>query len=161
MRRIHFVGIIIVSGLMWIVAGVAQAADCGCSSMSNRHYQSLCGEPCFSPPGCSTAQGCCDCPPSACDNAWDGYCEEKAKWQAFFAKVGAPKPKCYYGNRGCGYCATPMRPVEEAPAEATPTPATTPRPAMATPRAVKPELPAPYPAPEKTSRAKVLYPWMR
>jgi hypothetical protein len=32
--------------------------------------------------------GCCRYPPSACDNAWAGYCEEKARRQAFWYQLG-------------------------------------------------------------------------
>lgn len=36
--------------------------------------------------------GCCVCQPSCCDNAWAGYCQQKARWQAFWARVGTPRP---------------------------------------------------------------------
>jgi len=35
-----------------------------------------------------TTPSCCECPLSACDNAWDGYCQEKARWRAFWRRVG-------------------------------------------------------------------------
>ena len=37
-------------------------------------------------------QACCDSTCHPCDNAWAGYCEQKARKQAFYARVGAPKP---------------------------------------------------------------------
>jgi hypothetical protein len=49
---------------------------------------------CAGPIGYSLTPGCCECPPSACDNAWAGYCQEKARWQAFWSRVGTPRPKC-------------------------------------------------------------------
>ena len=32
--------------------------------------------------------GCRQCQPTACDNAWATYCQEKAKWRAFWYRVG-------------------------------------------------------------------------
>jgi hypothetical protein len=140
-------------GLILIGIALAAQADCGCGGMSNRSYNSLSGPPCFSPPGCTSAQGCCECPPSACDNAWEGYCQHKAKWQAFFTKVGTPPPSYYYGHRG-NY-GTPTPAMREIPADSVPSP----KPAAA-PETGKPPLP-PAPTPEKTTRIKVLYPWAR
>jgi hypothetical protein len=155
MRKQQLVGAI-AGGLILVCMAAAVQADCGCGGMSNRSYNSLSGPPCFSPPGCSLAPGCCECPPSACDNAWAGYCQHKAKWQAYFTKVGTPRPSYYYGNYGnCGRCGSPTPAVREVPAEDSPAP----KPAVA-PEPAKPAMP-PAPAPEKTSRAKVLYPWMR
>jgi hypothetical protein len=153
MRRMHFIGAI-AGGLVLACMAVAAQADCGCGGMSKRSFYSLSGPPCFSPPGCGVSSpGCCECPPSACDNAWEGYCQHKAKWQAFFTKVGTPRPSYYYGRYGCGGTPTPA--VKDMPVDETPSP----KPAPAA-DSVKP-LPPPIPAPEKTSRAKVLYPWMR
>ena len=70
----------------------AGCASCGGNDMGG--YRSYRGPAGFSPPGYCLAPGCCECPPSACDNAWDGYCQEKAKWQAFFARVGTPRAHC-------------------------------------------------------------------
>ena len=49
-----------------------------------RSYRAYRGPACYSPNGYNLTPGCCISPPSACDNAWDGYCQEKAKWQAYF-----------------------------------------------------------------------------
>lgn len=71
----------------------AWAGGCAsCNGNDNGSYKSYRGPACSSPPGYALAPGCCTCQPSACDNAWDGYCEEKAKWQAYFREVGKPKP---------------------------------------------------------------------
>ena len=144
---------VIAGGLILVCMAIAAKADCGCGGMSNRSYNSLSGPPCFSPPGCAVAPGCCECPPSACDNAWEGYCQHKAKWQAYFTKVGTPRPSYYYSKRG--YCGSPTPAATEIPSGnvPSPTPATH-------PESVKP-LPPPVPAPEKTAHANVLYPWVR
>lgn len=81
--------------------------------------------------------GCCECPPSPCDNAWAGYCDEKAKCRAFWHRFGTGwmchDKKCC-GSFGCkigwkggcvGCTPTPAcSPCAEAmttaPAEATP-----------------------------------------
>ncbi|MDZ7615730.1 MAG: hypothetical protein U1E05_01925 [Patescibacteria group bacterium] len=47
----------------------------------------------FSAPACrgpmyGAEPGCCEFAPSACDNAWDGFCQEKLKWKQFWSKVG-------------------------------------------------------------------------
>jgi hypothetical protein len=157
MRKSYLLGLV-ASGLMLVcAAGTAWAGDCHCGGMSNRSYQSLSGPPCFSP--LNLAPGCCECPPSACDNAWAGYCQHKAKWQAYFAQVGTPRAGCYSSCRSgrcASSCGTPtpaVREVPASPAETTPTPAVSAGPE-------EPPLP-PLPAAEKTSRIKVLYPWMR
>jgi hypothetical protein len=152
MRKMHFFGVL-AGGVMAVCLTVAAQADCGCGGMSRGSYNSLSGPPCFSPPGGYLAPGCCECPPSACDNAWAGYCEHKAKWQAFFARVGAPQTNCRYPNRYCYGSPTPA--MRDVPAENVPSS----KPAVA-PAPSKPDLP-PAPTPEKTSRANVLFPWLR
>ncbi|MGA2798916.1 MAG: hypothetical protein ABSE63_15160 [Thermoguttaceae bacterium] len=84
-----------VSFLLLVNSAITYAgcASCGGSDMGS--YRSYRGSACYSPPGYCLAPGCCECPPSACDNAWDGYCEEKAKWQAFFTRVGTPRVYCH------------------------------------------------------------------
>jgi hypothetical protein len=143
----------------WIaicMASAVQAAGCGCGGMSNQSYKSLCGPACYSPPGCTLSPGCCECPPTACDNAWEGYCQHKAKWQAYFKTVGTPRPSYYSGNRGC--YGMPTRAAREVSADCVLTPDAA-APAVV-PEPAKQTLP-PAPAPEKTTRSKVLYPWMR
>jgi hypothetical protein len=90
-----------------ICLAVSSAYSAGCSTCNGNDmasYRSLRGPACYSPPGYCLTPGCCECPPSACDNAWDGYCQEKARWQAFFTCVGTPKAH----HHGC----PTMMPVE-------------------------------------------------
>jgi hypothetical protein len=126
----------------------------------------------------------------ACDNAWDGYCQEKARWHAFFYRVGTPKPTnpaamcgpCQPGTypvqpeNQCGQrSSTDLTPIPagphgmEAPAVPAPDPdATAPDPAYpptlpATPDgAVEPEpaVPGVDPAPKSTIR-RLPPPWVR
>jgi len=83
--------------LLLVQSTIANAGCISCNGNDGVSYRSYRGPACFAPPGYCLAPGCCECPPSACDNAWDGYCEEKAKWQAFFTQVGTPRTHC----RGC------------------------------------------------------------
>lgn len=76
-------------------SSLAQAACPTCNGQDNIGYRTYCGPACFTPPGYCMAPGCCECPPSACDNAWEGYCGTKARWQAFFYRVGTPCPSRY------------------------------------------------------------------
>ncbi len=49
---------------------------------------------CYASPGFNLTPGCCQCQPNCCDNAWDGYCQEKARWQAFWYWVGTGCSRC-------------------------------------------------------------------
>jgi len=57
-----------------------------------------------------TEPGFCEHPPSPCDNAWDGYCQEKLKWKQFWHKVGTgywvpPRTRGpVYGAMPSGFC---------------------------------------------------------
>lgn len=47
----------------------------------------------FGAPACrgpifGTEPGCCEHPPTPCDNAWAGFCQEKLKWRQFWHHVG-------------------------------------------------------------------------
>ena len=60
------------------------SSNCGSSNCgSSRHGSWLYG---------NTSADCCECPPSPCDNAWASFCEENARWQAFWHQYGTPKP---------------------------------------------------------------------
>ena len=66
----------------------------GCDQRSGQTYR-------YGAPACCVASGfnmkpgCCQCQPHCCDNVWDGYCQEKARWQAFWARVGAGATRCH------------------------------------------------------------------
>jgi hypothetical protein len=90
------------------------------------------------PGGFGLVPGCCACQPSCCDNAWAGYCLQKARWQAFWARVGIPRPGCRWVSCceaviGCAECdhgssspapqPLPTTPKEPAGAPLQPTPA--------------------------------------
>jgi hypothetical protein len=103
-------------------------------------------EACATPPGYTLAPGCCEESRHCCDNAWAGYCEHRAKVEAFWARVGTAKPYC----RPAGCRPTSMAPCAEHPAKAVqPTPAVPPD-TVAPPPA--PATEAPLPPPPKVSR---------
>ncbi|MBN1393998.1 MAG: hypothetical protein JW959_03120 [Pirellulales bacterium] len=97
-----------------VLAGVfALAADldagCGCGSCDGTtSYWALGRGACCSPPGYCMTPGCCELYRPCCDNAWAGYCENKAKVQAFWAKVGEPRPpRCRWLFYRCAPWLTP------------------------------------------------------
>jgi hypothetical protein len=141
MQRLGWASIVCLLLLVNSAIAKAGCATCGGNDMGS--YRAYRGPACFSPPGYCLAPGCCECPPSACDNAWDGYCEEKAKWQAFFARVGTPRPHCH------GYIS--LVPAEACSTSATvqPVPETQPKPAAKS--AIQPAQPIPALSPGKAT----------
>jgi len=139
-----------------LLVNSAVASDLGCTTCNGADgasYRALRGGACFCPPGFGTQPGCCVCPPSACDNAWDGYCDHKAIWQAFFYRVGTPKA------HGCGDCCltpvpAPCHCTTEVPQAVEPQPAPADKPTAPTTPA--PAVPEPNKAAWKWSR-----PWTR
>jgi hypothetical protein len=139
--------------MAWILAA-AMAAGCagqasggqpgrveyaGRAAVWQPSLASLSGEACCSPngyAGVSAIPGCC-CGKSqpCCDNAWDGYCEHKARVQAWLARVGTAQPQwCPRVERRVLSSASPC--VEHSAPTAQPTRAVAP---------VKPRPPAPQP----------------
>jgi hypothetical protein len=144
-----------VSAMGLLLLFQASIADGGCASCTGNDggsYRNYRGPACFAPPGYSLAPGCCECPPSACDNAWDGYCEEKAKWQAFFARVGTPRAH----NHGC----PTMVPVETCSDNSTYQPAVESQPKPAAKASIPPAPSPPVLSPVKATR-KTSDPWLR
>jgi hypothetical protein len=50
-------------------------------------------------PACGLSPGCCEARRHCFDNAWDGYCAERARWDAVLCKLGT-------GALCCTPCAT-------------------------------------------------------
>ena len=92
MRRMQLSSALLALAVLSSSAFGANHTRGGCASCERSSGH---GAPaCAGPIGYNLKPGCCECPPTACDNAWAGYCQEKARWQAFWARVGTPKPKC-------------------------------------------------------------------
>jgi len=47
-----------------------------------------CHAKCHAAPAYALAPGCCEPRRHCFDNAWDGYCQERARWDTFWCKVG-------------------------------------------------------------------------
>ena len=139
--------------LILVQAANVEAAGCStCNGNDGGSYRAYRGPACYSPNGYNLTPGCCICPPSACDNAWDGYCQEKAKWQAYFTQVGTPRTHCH----GC----PTMVPAETCFGSPTFQPVAEPQPK---PAVKSPLPPAPVPAamlPSKDTR-KTTNQWFR
>lgn len=65
-----------VAGLVLAVAGPAagQVVNWNDQGVPNPYCAPACGAPMY-----GLAPGCCEFPPNCCSNAWDGYCEERAR----------------------------------------------------------------------------------
>lgn len=102
MRRVLWASWILCAGL-WPTWAMAIDAHYG---GGHRASCSLQAPACGGTFGYGLAPGCCECPPSCCDNAWDTYCEEKARWQAHWAQWAARhRGRIYYApSQGCTTC---------------------------------------------------------
>lgn len=81
------------TGVVGLAASLHADSGCAeCNGAMTARYRALSGPACYSPPGYYLTPGCCENSRPCCDNAWAGYCQRKAKVQAFWAKVGTPKP---------------------------------------------------------------------
>ena len=63
-------------------AGFEPGCGAGCGTVHRAYGAGACAAPAY-----GWEQGCCEHPPSCCDNAWAGYCEEKARWEAYWRQV--------------------------------------------------------------------------
>jgi hypothetical protein len=133
MRWTGWIFVVAVLGL----AGSAAGFQPGCASCNQgRTTGPWDAEACAAPAGFALVPGCFEEHRHCCDNAWDGYCEHRAKVDACWYRLGTPAAyaRCRpcrqafpQGCTSCEPCSTPMM-------QATPTPA------------------APVPAPNKNSR---------
>ena len=101
-------------------------------------------EACASPGGYSLTPGCCEDHRRCCDNAWAGYCDHRARVEAFWTRVGTP--------RSC-YRAGPCRHLplaDSIPCEPCTSDAAQPMPADPTPAPA--DMPTPPAVPDKTGR---------
>ena len=92
MRGTGWVFAVAVIGLAGTAAGY-QPGCAGCNggiATGPLAQRGLDAEVCASPAGYTLAPGCCEDRRRCCDNAWAGYCEHRAKVEAFWAGVGVP-----------------------------------------------------------------------
>ncbi len=72
------------------VANAADATapqpDCACRTAKSCG-PACCTKRCASP-GLPLTPGCCEHGNNSCNNAWEGYCRDKAPWEALWCKLG-------------------------------------------------------------------------
>lgn len=116
-----------------IFSGVAARANAyqpgclDCNRNSRLDMRALCGPPCCSPFGYALTPGCCEYSRPCCENAWDGYCEHRAKVEAFWSRIGAPKSH----RRPVAHYAPPIACYDDAAPGLEPTRAIQPAPTIA------------------------------
>jgi hypothetical protein len=86
MRRIFWMFSLGVSMLL----AQAAAAEEPCSQPATVAVPCICPcqMKCHPAPAYNLAPGCCEPRRHCFDNAWDGYCEQRARWNTFWCKVG-------------------------------------------------------------------------
>jgi hypothetical protein len=127
--------------LMALVGLAASAAEgqAGCTNCKGKLPPGLDAEACAAPGGFCLEPGCCEESRRCCDNAWAGYCDHRARVDAFWSRVGVPGS--HGRGRACRWAVTtPCSMCEQAPADLQPLPA------------VNSPTPAPSPAPPKAGR---------
>ena len=143
--------------------GVAHYPNCGRSNCGSPRYGSwLYG---------STSPDCCECQPSTCDNAWATFCDEKARWKAYWHQVGTPKPstkRCWLPWLGrptqatCQSYTTEIQSGDGIPTDAMEIPEASPDQPQLDPQAggrIIPLPPVPQPLPEITTWRNAV--WLR
>jgi hypothetical protein len=141
-------GLIVVAafGLGLGLVGSAFGAQPGCLGCNQSEMLSIWGaEACASPAGHALVPGCCPEHRRCCDNAWAGYCDHRARVEAYWAQAGtgAPYPRC----RPCRQ--TMPAPCDSCETFSTPVVQPTPPPAV--------PVPAPAPAAESSKNIRNTY----
>lgn len=119
---------VVVIGLAGSAAGY-QPGCMGCNRGTTTGP--LYAEACASPPGYALMPGCCEEHRRCCDNAWAGYCDHRARVEAYWYRVGTPAAHAR------------SRPCRKAPM----TPCTTGQPCSAPDPIMQPTPAEPEPAP--------------
>lgn len=113
--------------ICWAILSLAVCALVGAAAGTDPAYggEGPCGscEPNYSyyAPACAspfhgTVPGCCEFPPSPCDNAWAGYCQEKARCRSFWQRLGTGgATHCGSAPTGCQSAPTGCQPTSSAP----------------------------------------------
>jgi len=67
-----------------LAQGAVADQPCDCPSQANCPCQGKC----HAARAYALAPGCCEARRHCFDNAWDGYCQERARWDTWWCKVG-------------------------------------------------------------------------
>ncbi len=128
MMRWTILAVACVAGLGMV--SVLRAAEVGHGCAGCDQYGTSSAPACMAPfPGMKP--GCCESRPTACDNAWEGFCQEKAPWRAFWSRLGS--------GAYCG-CKTPTAAALQPRAVSVVSPAPTLSPTLSPTPAVQAEL---------------------
>ena len=124
MRATGWVFVAAIIGLTSSAAG-HESGCAQCNGGAGAAQAALAAEACAGPGGYTLVPGCCELSRHCCDNAWAGYCQHRAKVDAFWSRVGGPKLHC----RQAAGEPSPTAPCEEiSPKAMQPTPAVPPSP---------------------------------
>ena len=124
---------------VYALASPAAGFAPGCGGVHPAYGAGACAAPDY-----GWTQGCDEHPPSCCDNAWAGYCQEKARWEAHWrqafsghatASYARPVTVIYRQSTPRTYVETPQGQESIAPG--------VPRPAQPAAPTVAPTVPAP------------------
>lgn len=137
---------------VWALANSAAGFDGlygGGGSCASCEHQYTYGAPACAAPFYGFQPGCCEQPPSPCDNAWAGYCQEKARCRAFWYRLGTGGRVADCGST-CGGCQAIPGDGQPTPADAEPAAPAEPADAVGAPRppvSISPSGSAAPPAP--------------
>jgi hypothetical protein len=152
MRSTGCLFVMVIVGLPYPAFGAQPGcASCNGGAANVWAMRGLGAEACASPCGHALVPGCCEDTRHCCDNAWAGYCDHRARVDAFWAKVGTP------GACGHGCFSRPVRGAScdkcssSGNGNASPTPAVKLLPAP--PKPEPPVAPLPPTPSDKASRA--------
>jgi hypothetical protein len=99
------------------MVGNCPCQACAHAALSPAPCNCGCQGTCHSGSAYNLAPGCCEPRRHCFDNAWDGYCQERAKWDTFCCKLGTgalyPCTHCTHDGRGVALEA-PLRPSAAA-----------------------------------------------
>jgi hypothetical protein len=124
---------LVYAGLVDVAVGGSPYCGCHGNAMTDTpDYQALSGGACCSPPGYTVAPGCCEYTRPCCTNVWAGYCEERARADAFCSRLGTPRGhhRLFWGGEPVSSSCKCVpgetiitEPTSAEPASASPTPA--------------------------------------
>jgi hypothetical protein len=170
----RWTGWIMAAAMVAGCAGQASGGQPGCvgcvggSALWQPNLASLSGEACCSPNGYSGVSAipghCCVPSQPCCANAWDGYCEHKARVQAWVNRIGTPSPRWYPCAPRRVWASAPQCIESASPAQPTPAaPPAKPRPVARPAPAAEPSPPLPNepPVPSDEAAEKANQLWVR
>ena len=90
-------------GLASAAAGVEPCCGSQATFSPYEGYAGYAASACAAP-GYGMVPGCCELPPSCCDNVWDGYCQERGQRACGFRRASRCHPARYHFPHAMGAC---------------------------------------------------------